>query len=289
MGDFTGGALSLANPADAAMSLGSVAASSSGTGFFLLKASRSSTTAQSHVVRVFSGKPGLIGSQELYSCTYTFTKVSETIKALANKVTSVSRVGTSALVLGDKYIVQVTGSSGTIGSGNLTDGSLLWFSPAGRSSWPTQALRLESTTVDVDVSQNCTFTNDLSIGLADIQRCKTNATIKKVGYVATYTFRIVGATSTAVSPSPVAQIASGTQMKHNDQSALASATGGLTATGISITPTIPLQATKSIAATTTVTGSDTDLQYTVTLTNTGTIPISVDQVSDAPAPVPICP
>lgn len=279
VGNFTGGALSLANPADSAMSLGSVAASGSGTGFFLLKASRSSTTAQSHVVRVFSGKPGLSGSTELYSCTYTFAKVSETIKALANKVTGVARVGTSAIVLGDKYVVQVTGNSGTIGAGNATDGSLLWFSPAGRSSWPTQALRLESTSVVIET--DCTYLNRLSVTLTEIHNCKTSLkNTSKVSYAATYTFRIIGTTSAAVSPSPVAQIASGTQMKHNDQSALASTAGGLTS--ISITPTISLQATKSIAATTTVTGSDTDLHYTVNLANTGTIPVSVDQVLDTP-------
>ncbi|MEY4648596.1 MAG: hypothetical protein RL009_1012, partial [Actinomycetota bacterium] len=84
---FTGGKVQLANTNDSAYPLGDVAASGTATSFFLLKATATTTSAQSHVVRVYSGKPGLTSSTELYSCSYTFTKVAETIKAAANKVT----------------------------------------------------------------------------------------------------------------------------------------------------------------------------------------------------------
>jgi hypothetical protein len=137
---FTGGVVQLANPADASQPLGDVAASASATSYTLLKASASSTLAQSHVVHVYQGKPGTTGATELYRCTYTFSEVAETIKAAANKVTDLTT--TSSTVIGSTLVVTVEGNTGTIGAGNDLDGSMMWFSPAARSSWPTGALRL---------------------------------------------------------------------------------------------------------------------------------------------------
>jgi hypothetical protein len=91
---FSGGVVSLANPADSAIPLGDIS-SETKTAFFLLKAPTNTSTAQSHILRVYSGKPGLNSSTELYSCKYTFTKVAETIKALANKVQTITPSTTS--------------------------------------------------------------------------------------------------------------------------------------------------------------------------------------------------
>ena len=143
---FTGGVVKLANPRDATQSMGSLAASGTNTAFFLLKASMSSTAAQSHVVHVYSGKPGTAGATEIYSCTFSFSKVAETIKASANKVQSVSSVTTS--VLGSNLTITVNGASGTIGQGSSIDGAMIWLTPAAKSTWPTQALRLVSSQVD---------------------------------------------------------------------------------------------------------------------------------------------
>lgn len=285
---FTGGALGLANPQDSAMPVGTVAGGASGTSFFLLKATTSSTTAQSHLVTVYSGKPGLSGSVPLYTCTYTFSKVSETIKAAANKVNAMSRLAPLTTVLGDRFIVQVEGDTGTIGSGNATDKSVLWLSPAARSTWPTQALRLESTSITFKKNNTTagTITNRLSITLDEIRALNSSGgipTAKSFSYIAQYTFRIIGSTSAAVAPTPVAQIASGTQMKHTDMATVTSAGSTAFGTGVSIAPTVSLKATKSIGATATISGGYTTLAYTVSLQNTGSNAVTVDQVVDTPS------
>ena len=123
---FSGGVVSLSNPSDAEFPLGDMSTETK-TAFFLLKAPSSTSTSQSHLVHVYTGKPGLATSSEIYSCKFTFVKVAETIKALANKVDSVSSSATS-LNLGETFTVTETGATGTIGQGNATDGDMIWFS-----------------------------------------------------------------------------------------------------------------------------------------------------------------
>ncbi|MFM5951262.1 MAG: hypothetical protein ACKOOE_01470, partial [Micrococcales bacterium] len=281
---FTGGAVQLANSNDAAFALGDVAASSSATSFFLLKALATSTSAQAHVVRVYQGKPGVSGSTELYSCTYTFTKVAETIKAAANKVTDIT--ATSVTSVGTTMKVTVLGATGTVGSGNPTDGSVLWFSPSGRSTWPTQSLRLESTSIQFfsNASRSANqrvgsaYTNKLRVTLGELQTAGATSD-KSFYYTAEYTYRILGASAVAATLVPVAQIASGTQMKHTDVASISSAT----TTSLSVSaPTVSLAVNKTVSSTATVSGSTTTLSYTISLVNSGSSSLTVDQVTDKP-------
>lgn len=270
---FSGGVVRLANPADAVQPLGDVAASSTKTGFFLLKAATSTNTAQSHVVRVYSGKPGTLAAQELYSCTYSFAKVAETIKAAANKVTSIT--STSVSTVGSTMTVTVLGATGTIGAGSAADGSMVWLSPVAKSSWPTGALRLETTSFGVFTNQGRTqvfagspFVNQLRIPLPSGS---------KYFYTAVYTFRIIG--TAAVSSSdiiPIAQIASGTQIKHTD---LGSISGALNAGASQVNATVA----KSVSSTSVIAGNGaTRFTYSIAITNSGSA-LQVDQVVDAPS------
>lgn len=280
---FTGGKVQLANSNDDSYPLGDVTASGSATSFFLLKATATTTSAQAHVVHVYSGKPGLTSSTELYSCTYTFGKVAETIKASANKVTDIT--ATSVTAVGTTMQVTVLGNTGTVGAGNASDGSVMWFSPSGRSAWPTQALRLEATSIQFyknagrSQTAGSAYSNKLRVTLSELQSAAGNISDKSFYYTATYTYRILGAASLAADLTPVAQIASGTQMKHTDVGSIA----GSTVTSISVTaPTINLSVTKSVSSTATVASGETTFHYSINLVNSGSSALSVDQVTDDP-------
>lgn len=189
---FTGGVVSLANPNDANLPVGDISAGSSQTAFFLLKAKGSTLSAQSHTLRVYSGQPGLTGATELYSCTFTFNKVSETIKAAANKVTSITPSVTT-YVLGGTMTVVVEGATGTIGAGPSSDPNMMWISPVSRSSWPTGALRLTRTTVEFWTNSN--RNSGFHVGTAapgyvnQLQVGSLSSLGSKLFYTATYTWR----------------------------------------------------------------------------------------------------
>lgn len=289
--NFQGGSIDLATPDDSIQSVGSIAASSSKTAFFLVRATAPTLRAQTHVVKVYSGKPGLTSTTELYSCTFSFSKVKETIKANANKVTDVvtSPASTSNLPLGSTFDVTVTGDTGTIGSGSTPDNDMMWISPVARSSWPSQAIRLESSVIKFsDTAQGvsgcstegtCKFTNQLLITglLAKADAIKNNA--KSLNYQATYTFRVIGKTAAGVPILPIAQISSGTQVKHTPIPS--------TALNSVATDTITINAALSKSLSPTVTNTvasgvtTQNFAYTLTLMNSGSGAISVDQLVDA--------
>jgi hypothetical protein len=266
---FTGGVVGLANPADAIQPLGDLAASGSASSFALLKAITSTTRAQSHAVRVYQGKPGTTGAVELYACTYTFAKVAETIKAAANKLTSLT--STTVTTIGSTLTVTVEGNTGTIGAGSAPDGSMMWFTPAARSSWPTQALRLESTSIGL-YSNNSRNGASLVGSYANQLRIPTTSGTK-LYYTAVYTFRIVGTSPTPASIVPIAQISSGTQIKHTDLGSIASATLSTN------TPVVNVAVTKTTANTVTIADGRTTFSYTVTISNSGAA-VTLDSLTD---------
>ncbi len=266
---FTGGVVGLANPADAIQPLGDLAASGSTSAFALLKAVTSTTLAQSHAVRLYQGKPGTTGAVELYACTYTFAKVAETIKAAANKVTSLT--STTVTTVGSTLTVTVEGNTGTIGAGSAPDGSMMWFTPAARSSWPTQALRLESTSIGL-YSNNSRNAGSLVGTYANQLRIPTTSG-SKFYYTAVYTFRIVGTSPNPASVVPIAQISSGTQIKHTDLGSISSATLSTD------TPSVNVAVTKSTANTVTIADGRTTFSYTVTLVNSGAA-VTLDSLTD---------
>lgn len=273
---FVGGVVRLANPADENMPVGDINAGASDVAFFLLKAPTSSSLAQSHQVHVYLGNPALSGATELYSCTFTFTKVMETIKARANKVTSVS--STSASVVGSTFTITVEGDTGTMGAGNSIDGRSIWVSPASRSSWPTNAIRLESTSFTLydNASRN---SNQIISGYPKTDTLYFSVAAQdKYYYTAVYTFRIIGLAGSSVAIKPVGQISSGTQMKHNDVS-------GLTNTVNLSAATVSMAISKTMSTTATYDSGTQKLTfaYTISLVNSGSTTQIVDQVVDTPA------
>jgi uncharacterized repeat protein (TIGR02543 family) len=229
---FTGGRVSLANSGDYIQQISSIEAGQTHSAFFLLKASGTETTTdQVHSVKLYEGKPRQ-GGVESYACEFTFTDIRETIKASANKVQSVT-ISNSSPALGSLVDITAIGQMGTIGQGdNKTDGDIIWVSPAGFSSWPTQALRLEDVVIVLDrdgdfatTGDQNTYTDQLllsgarSIIFGGNPSNKLNNSSK---YRAVYSFRVVGSATSTFPVAPVAQISSGTQYKHSDTNATAS-------------------------------------------------------------------
>jgi uncharacterized repeat protein (TIGR01451 family) len=316
---FTGGVLGLANSMDRYQQVATLTNNSTAASYFLLKASSATATPQTHHVKVWNGRPDLPGSQALYDCIYTFSAVKETIKAAANKVSDTG-YGTTAAIevsntnpeLGQTIVISVEGTTGTIGAGSSPDGSVVWLTPAAISSWPTRALRLENVSVTFERNTNngqkwtgsgdpVTYTNQLLISNA--QNClKKNANVSTCTggtgsaspeYRAFYTFRVVGVPSSSVKSVPVAQIASGTQIKHADTTATG-ATVDINFSGVNITASLTKSVTNTTGLQTVTCGGSclvpggvngetyAAVPYRLTGTSTSATAISIDEIVDQP-------
>src|SRR3954470_11419271 len=203
---FTGGVIAPANGSTATspVPVGALGAGAAAPVYAFLKAATSTTTAQSHDVVVYSGRPGS-GGAELCRETQTIGSVQQVIKAAANKVTSASLSAATA-ELGGSFHLTVSGASGTIGQGIASDPGVVRFSPAVAASWPSAAFRL------VGVS------HELPLGGAPVADLLSRSSMSGANqdYSVTYTFRVVGATTSSTPVVPVSNIASGTQVKHTD-------------------------------------------------------------------------
>ena len=243
--ELTGSVVSLVDPSQSAVPLGPMGAGPEGAraAFFLMRASGGTTDPQSQVVRVYRSDPRVGSPAPLYQCDFTLDRVDETIKAAANKVESIEV--SSVVRIGDIYTITVQGDSGTIGSGNDDDGRMIWVSPAARSDWPTRALRLETT--EVDLFADAARTTRLSTH-RDVLRinASTGLTTKnRQYYTAVYTFRVIGVAASAVPIIPTAMISSGRQIKHTDVGSLPTDGSGGTFV-IDITePTVSLEVDKT--------------------------------------------
>ena len=208
--NFTGGSVALGSGQAGAQQIATLAGGSSASRFFYLTAQTQSATAQRHTVSVWQGRPDLPGSAQVCADSGGFTGVDETIKAAANKLTSVTVSGGTPRI-GGTFTITVIGDTGQIGSGSANDPSSFWMSPAASGAWPAGAYRLVGTSLSF--TGGATYTDTLRVsGLA--------AAAKQ--YTAVYTFRAVGFTTSATSVLPVQQIASGTQIKHTDLGSIAS-------------------------------------------------------------------
>ncbi len=265
----------LASKSDEAYQLGAYATGTKAA-YFLLKAPKPTTAPQSHTVRIFEGNPNT-GGIEQYFCTFTFDKVRETIKASANKVSSVT--STSASYIGGDLVVTHKGLTGTIGAGSSPDFNVIWISPASNSSWPTRAYRL--TKVETTYYDNKSFAGS---SVAKTDELILKPAINSIGsnktpasYQAVYTFKIIGPGSGAIAP--VAQISSGTQIKHTDMGGFYNADGSAKYTASSLTLPIALTASKAGTGAT-QSGADVNIGYRITLTNSGNTDLVVDSVVD---------
>lgn len=280
--DFTGGVVSLANPGAGTQPLGSITSGGSDTAFFMIKASGATTTAQSHIVNVYGQKPSIGNPKPLYSCGYSFVQVAETIKAAANKLESITSTTTARI--GSTMTITVRGDTGTIGQGNNIDGRMIWVTPAARSDWPTDALRLESTSISFFSNAN-RAANSLLSTHPDTLRVNTASVPALAGtnrqyYTATYTFRVIGSAANIAPIIPIAMISSGTQVKHTDVGGLP--TGGTSSVDLR-SPSVDLTVTKNVNPTTVVNSDGTTtMRYSISLRNGGSDVLVIDEVVDTP-------
>ena len=299
---FTGGVISLANPDDKYMELDNMGASGSGsesaTSYILLKATNATTSAQTHTVKVWNKRPDLNGASTLYSCTYTFSAVKETIKAASNKVVdNGNRSGsfgtTSAAIevsdttpeLGQNITITVEGETGNIGQGSTPDNDVIWLTPAAISSWPTRSLKLVdvSVTFEGDNNWNNTANRNTYNDRLLITGVNGLTNVDQSLYVASYTFRVIGNPGSSVKAVPVAQISSGTQMKHTDTNG-----SGATATLSFSTVAINYNLAKTVTSnsnleTTTVSGTTyLKVPYQLKITSTSSTQTTVDEIVDVP-------
>jgi hypothetical protein len=303
--DFRGGVISLANSGDAnqqlidnSSPLPDVANGATKTVYFLMKATTSTKSLQTHTVSIYGGRPDAVSASAVSQCDFAFTKVAETIKAAANKVTAVT-VDASTPSIGQLVTVTVNGNGGVIGAGSADVGRILWFSPAAFSTFPTTALRLESVKIKTSNNSQINASGNNKVWIYDERLLVTpsispsadsgftgeettaDALDSKRYYENVYKFRVISRAATSTTINPIAQISSGTQIKHTDISGSSSGTINTTAAPINITVT-KAAALRSPLAYETVSGTEYSLvDYTVTLTNSsGTS--RVDQVVDTP-------
>ena len=174
LSNFQGGKMALANPVDQYYRLDNLGASGSNsetsTAYILLKAFGGTTAAQTHDVKVFDRRPDLNGAQALYQCTFTFSKVKETIKASANKLEDAGTnatdfdtnataidISSTAAELGQNITMTIEGVTGQIGQGGAPDYDVFWVTPAALSSWPTAALRLIDSSITFVKNDNTSW------------------------------------------------------------------------------------------------------------------------------------
>jgi hypothetical protein len=286
--------LGLANPGDALQPIGRLTAGSTKVIYILLKSNSYSTADQTHDVRIHSGYPngtasiaGATAGAGGAQCFYTFSKMTKTasvvktLAASANKVNSIT-VNTTSPVLGSTVVVTVQGQTGQGGSGTVTpDGAIMWLSAASNSSWPTRALRLESTSISVKYKKTggttSTFTNVLL--LTSVNTGSTKFT-SSTTYSASFTFRVMGGLSSNPAIKPVAQIASGTQIKHTGSYPSTQTTINLASLTSSMTSS---KSVVSIGALETVSGTVyRAVNYRVVETDTA-VQTTIDKIIDDPS------
>ena len=251
---FTGGVVALANAADSMMKLPTLANAATGTSYFMLKAKSATTAAQGHTLKVYDDRPDLAGASVLYECDFSFSKVQETIKAAANKLADNGLTSAAAIEvsdtspeLGQLVTITVEGQTGQIGAGSTPDFDIIWLAPAAVSTWPTRALRLEDVSITFDGNGNWASTGD-QVTYDDqllIPDANGLANVDNSEYRISYGFRVAGQPTSTVTAVPVAQISSGTQIKHSDTGA----TGGTLDISFS-SLTINAALTKSVTVTT---------------------------------------
>ncbi|HYU04705.1 MAG TPA: Ig-like domain-containing protein, partial [Jatrophihabitantaceae bacterium] len=266
---FTGDVLSLAASQSSSTPLPDLPSGGATTHYALLTATAPTTTPQTHTVTVYDGPPG--SGTALCSRTFTYADVVDTIKALANKVTSVTAAPSPAFgTIGDAVTLTVTGNTGTLGAGPGNDPGVLDYTPNALQDFPANAWRLERTELTISPDGDAppvTYVDRLFL---------TGASGPAREYTAHYVFRAIGPSSAAAQIKPIQYIASGTQVKHTDQggAALYSLPAVSSEANISVTKALTSPTSAILAS-----GGGT-ASYAVTLANAGTTAGTVDWVSD---------
>lgn len=255
--NFSGTRIGLASTESGIVHVGPLAPGASKTVYFYLMSSgagNTSTPLQTHTVSLYPTRPDLAASN-ICSDPFSLT-VEETIKAVANKINTVMS-GPTPPELGGVMTMTVTGDTGTIGAAGI-----FGITPASLIDWPANAYKLVGTKMTLSGGNTGAFNDTLYKVLPNSQT---------TSYTLTYTFIATGSTVAPTTVSPVSQLSSGTQVKHNDTGSFASLPP--------IQPTVNnVTLSKSVNTPTLATGGVAT--YTITLKNTGTIPVTLDDIVD---------
>lgn len=303
--DFRGNVISLANAGDAnqqlidnSSPLPDVANGATKTVYFLIKATTSTKTLQTHTVSIYGGRPDAVNATAISQCDFSFTKVAETIKAAANKVTSVT-VDAGTPSIGQLVTVTVKGAGGVIGAGSADVGKILWFSPAAFSTFPTTALRLESVKLKVSDNSQIQANGNNRVWIYDERLLVTPSITPSADstftgeetqadpldakryYENEYKFRVISRAATSTSIQPVAQISSGTQIKHTDINGSSSGTINTTAAPITLSVSKSASIPATVVYETVNSVAYSQVNYTVTVSNSSGTG-RVDQIVDTP-------
>lgn len=243
-----------------AVPLAALAQGASTSSYAYLKAAAATASATTYDAVLYTGRPGS-GGTEVCRETQTVTSVQDVIKAAANKV--LSATGPSAATLGGTFTLSVNGSTGTIGAGIASDPGVVRFSPAVAASWPSDAFRLVGVTHQLPLG---------ALPSPDVLS-RSNLSGADRDYTVTYTFRVVGPTSSPTPIVPVQNIASGTQVKHTDPGSFSS---------LAPIPVVTSDATLSVAG-----GAGApytpgaSVPLSVTVTNAGSGAMTLDEIRAA--------
>jgi hypothetical protein len=293
---FGTGPVQLANPADAAQQIPSLAPGASATRYFLVRSTGTTDADVFHDVRIHQGLPP--SGDQLAGCRTAVKGVQRSIAANPNRVTAIRVVGTPTL--GQTLTVEVDGAFGNVGQGSGPDESIMALTPASSSRWPTRALRLESSHLVIKGLQSANLTNtnggcraggsggavvdgnSRAVQFIDtlvVRSLNACVTTTKQTYTATYTFRVIGGANTDPVIRPIASISSGTQIKY---------TGSFPSTEVSIPVSdvaVPVTVTKTYvegsATTVGAAAGHVRVQYRLVATSTSG-EVTLDALLDEP-------
>ncbi|MBW4519692.1 MAG: DUF11 domain-containing protein [Scytolyngbya sp. HA4215-MV1] len=251
---FTGGVVSLGPNEDGIMHVGPLANGASKMVYFFVTATGATATAQTHTVSLYATRPDLAGSS-LCGSPFPLT-VEETIKAVANKIVT-STAGPNPPELGGIMTMTITGQTGTIGAAGI-----FAVSPASYLDWPANSYQLVGTQITMSGGNTTSFT-DVLYG--------SGLNSPATDYTIVYTFVATGSTAAPTTVSPISEISSGTQIKHND-----TGSGTLAA----IQPTANKTTISGKTASPSILPTGGVVTYTVTLNNAGAVDVTLDDITD---------
>ncbi len=266
--NFSSASLGLGTYETGVVHLGSMTADMPMMAYFYLTGTETAT-AQTHDIKVYDRLPTAPGAlPALATQNFTVTAVEDTIQANPNVVTALVS-GPTPPTLGGVMTITVTGDTGTIGNAPGSNGPLV-FTPAAFSEWPANAYQLYSATVTFSGGNTGTYYDTLYF--SGLPNASTTS------YVAVYTFRAITVTTAPTAVSPVAYLASGTQMKHT---ALDSNYYTLAALAPIQPATNTLTMSKSVNIST-LPNSGGEVTYTLRLNNvSSTYAAGLDSITDA--------
>ncbi len=269
IGSFTGGILGLAANESGIAHLGPMTAGVGKLALFYVYADCTAYAAgkcdfssggapqQGFTVTAYDRNPQYVGAVTLGSTAATM-QMYDTIAANANKVTGVTVTPLNP-ILGGSVTVTVTGDTGLIGAGPNGDSPLVYV-PATPPDWPSNKIQLTGVSVDIPPLTNNLYSTGYTLGGT---------------YTAVYTFKVVGTTTASAVVTPLAYIASGTQIKHTGSFSgtldpIPPATNTLTLSSLANTLSCPINVSPAGGTTT----------YTLRVSNSGGEDITVDDFVD---------